>query len=533
MNFAARIAAVWALGALLGPALADDKDLQQAIQGAAQDLGNSEWRKAQHELEKARRDFAESKDASLRAQYTFYSGLVDHQCSDDRKVAAADRESARLRGIAAYETYLQSNPDSGGALNNLAQLYAQGDADQRKKALGLYERAAAVKDPRATTYELNRIKLLGDMGATDQALRETRKVSAARVADSDAALELELSLLRRLGPADGIANYVRRLNGLGRVNSAIDTSLAEFDRRTSSREPILVALAETFANPVLTDLPERFIKTEAAQRLSKHANDGDIGAGVSQLLMLFDQKITPNGMTWWRQDFNPYDEQRTGSRSAAALTLARALGDRCRLAGRDHYPCAETYYRFAIDFTNATADPQAFLALAQILASTGRQEELAGVAKRYEAALFNGKETAYGRESKPRIFQFHMALGTMYAYIGKWEDPQRPWAGAVFQLQHARDVAKEYNAGSSANGHLDFPEQAAELLSTGYERTGKIDESARVRVEAAEEYLAVGDKASAATLLDKDWRASLPAKTDVGLVRRASELGARAGVKYD
>ena len=92
---------------------------------------------------------------------------------------------------------------------------------------------------------------------------------------------------------------------------------------------------------------------------------------------------------------------------------------------------------------------------------------------------------------------------------------------------------QKLKAGSDAKTTLPFsPEQAAEMLSTGYATTGKFDDSTRIRVEVAEEYLATGDRESAAALLDKEWRASVPATTDQTLLRRAAVAGERAGVNY-
>lgn len=512
-------------------AKADDKELSQSIEGAAQHLASNEWRKADHELTTATRDLGETKNEKLRAEYLFYSSLVQQQCSDDPKVAQADRQQARHKAISAYESYLQKKPTSGGALNNLAQLYAQ-DPALRTKALELYDQAVAQKDSRASAYSLNRAKLLKDMGLGERALQSSR---AAVQGDrrNTAALSLTLDLLQQGGKTADIADFLHQLNASGSVQRSLDTGLEEIERLKSAREPVLIALAESLANPTLTELPDSFVKSDFASRLSKHAEDQDIGVGVQELLQLYRQPGKPLSLVWWRHDFFGGEEEfRPKTRVNALLNLARALGDRCRLAGKEHYECAEGYYRFAIDFTGATADPGAFLSLAEIYVNTGRQAELATVAKQYEQALFRGKMTAYGRENKPKIYQFHLALGMMYAYLGKWSDPHWEAAGAVFQLKHAQDTAAEYNQSGHAADRIQFPVEAAAFLSDGYAKLGASNDSARVRVEAAEASLEAGDKESAADLLNADWWKSLPATVDAALLNRVAAASVKAGVVH-
>jgi len=163
--------------------------------------------------------------------------------------------------------------------------------------------------------------------------------------------------------------------------------------------------------------------------------------------------------------------------------------------------------------------------------NTDRQGQLAEIADKYERALFQGKGTAYARENKPKIVQFHLALGTMYAYLGKWEDPTSKPAGAIFQLEHARQVAGEYNQNGNPNDRLQFPAEAAELLSDGYVKAGRTKDSTRLRVETAEEMIVFGDKRGAAAVVNEKWIATLPADTDVAIKGRVRRVDAAVKVK--
>ena len=456
------------------------------------------------------------------ADKQFYAALDYQQRAEDPQAPAQDRTKYLDGAIKSYEAYLQANPTSAGALNNLAQLYAQ-DPARRDQALALYDRAIATKDPRASSYELNRARLLADSGGGARAFQASLALLKADRRNT-AAQSLAQALAQKSGDTTEIAAYVRSLDESGLVLRAIETGVDELDRLPAKREPILVAIVEALADPVLSDLPGDFLKGPTAQRLRKHVEATEIGGGVRELLGLYEKPADARSLVWWRKDFYDHEELPPKTRAGAMLYLARALGDRCRRAGKQNFECAEAYYKFAIDFTGASADPESFLSLAQIYMNTGRQGQLAEIADKYESALFRGKGTAYARENKPKIVQFHLALGTMYAYLGKWDDPASRPAGAIFQLEHARQVAGEYNQNGNPNDRLQFPAEAAELLSDGYEKAGRTKDSTRLRVETAEEMIAYGDKRGAAQVVNEKWIATLPADIDVGLKGRVDRV---------
>jgi len=526
MNAPVGLGILIALVTWLPSAWADDKELAASIDQAAQQLAVKDWQKAEQGIKKASTYLGESKDDNLRAQLLFYSALTQQQRAGDTGVDAAQRQAAREQAITDYESYIKLNPESASARNNLAQLYAQ-DPAQRKQALQLYDRAIALNDPRVDAYRLNRAALLAEMGESTQALQASRDLLKANP-HNPAARSLMSNLLQKSGSTAEVADYVRQLKASGLVEASMEAAVSQIEARNQAREPILVAFAESLADPALTELPAELVESATWKRLLKRGAGADIGAGVQELAAVFDKPPEPQTLTWWRRDAYQHGEYEPKTRAAAMLELARALGDRCRRAGKGHYDCAERYYRFSIDFTGATADPEAFLSLAEILVAGGRQNELASVAKQYEQALFRGKGTAYERENKPKIFRFHLALGMMYAYLEKWSDPQWKPAGAVFQLQHALDVAADYNRGGQGE-RLQMPPQAAAQLSDGYAKLGQPAASAKVRVEAAEVLLAEGDRRSAAELLNTKWRESLPETVDAALLSRVDAARARAG----
>jgi len=514
--------AILCLGASVA-AQADDKELQQAIAGASQDLAENEWRKAQRELDKARGDFKDSQDSELRAQYGFYSALVNHQCADDAKVPQAERTQARTAAIAGYKEYLQTHPKSGGTLNNLAQLYAQ-DPAQQQWALELYDQAVALQDARSSAYELNRAKLQGEMGLNDAALKSSAEVLKKDRRNS-AAQDLSLALLEKSGDIEGIARFIRGLAETGAVGTAVDTAVREIERLPGKREPVLVVLAETLANPTLQDMPGKFGASDTAKSLARFTEAPDIGGGVKELLALYEKPGDPRASYWWHQDFRYRDDQEGWFRGTTFTTLARALGDRCRRAGAESYPCAEAYYNFALEFSRPYIDTDAFLALAQIYGTTDRRDKLTAIEKRYEGELFSGKGDSISRGDLRKEYDFHLALGTMYSYLDKWSNPQWAPASAVYQLENARRVAEQYNRRNPTKPQLDFPAESAGMLSTGYEKSGDFNRAARVRVEAAKKAADAGDQYGARELIDPKWMSTLPTKgVDKAVVDQAVVL---------
>jgi tetratricopeptide (TPR) repeat protein len=533
VNRATRVLGALLLAGWFATAHADDQALARALDGAAQSLAAGDWRNAQAALSGASADQAATQSNDLRARYLFLTALAEHLCAEDASAPQQVRAGARARAINGYETYLKVNPKSGGALNNLAQLYAQ-DPAARDRALQLYDAAVSQQDARTGIYAVNRAKLLADMGRNSDALSASR-AAVKQDRRNEAAQDLTLELLEKSGSSADIARFVRDLRLSGLVNRSIETALRELARMPGGREAVLVALAESLADPTLSELPDQFAGSAAAKVLTGLAGATDIGGGASELLRLYREPGRPQGFSWWRSDFDEHEELREGTRAIALLTLARTLGDRCRRAGKASFDCAEKYYRFAIDFTGATADPTAFLSLAQVYADTGRKDKLAGIAKDYETKLFNGKNTAYGRENKPRIVQFHLALGTMYSYLGQWQGTSGGdfggADGAIFQLQHAHDVAAEYNAGGGKP--LVFSSQAAEMLADAYEKGGDPKRSVTTRLAGAEDALAAGDKTGAKQLINDKSRAQVNQSTDQAVKARLRNIDVRVSGVQD
>ncbi|MCC6773495.1 MAG: hypothetical protein IT360_20095 [Gemmatimonadaceae bacterium] len=103
--------------------------------------------------------------------------------------------------------------------------------------------------------------------------------------------------------------------------------------------------------------------------------------------------------------------------------------------------------------------------------------------------VFGGKMNAYELQDVPRIRRFHTALGAFFASRGVWERGAR---GAIFQLEHMREMTRRINAEHRPAPPLyDSPELLLQLHE-GYCRTGATQRAAALAREIAAEYRRLG-----------------------------------------
>lgn len=163
---------------------------------------------------------------------------------------------------------------------------------------------------------------------------------------------------------------------------------------------------------------------------------------------------------------------------------------------------AENYYLLAINFVDQRyADPKSFLDLADFYINTGQQERLKEIRYQYENRLFHGKGDDYrdvhAKKLKwKNIYEYHQALGFMYAHLKEWENPRVRYASAIFQLDHAIIAANNFNRYAAQREEIqpiEVSPQIFALLSHAYFETNRAERGTRVAVAAAENYLNEGN----------------------------------------
>lgn len=445
-------------------------------------------------FDEARQELQQSVDADSnpadRGRAYFYLGLCEQQRARSLP-AGPQRQTALQAARDYYQQALGANPKSGGALNNLAQV--QADLGDLEAANATLERALALGDGRQALYQSTRARLLS-AGPLDARALQALLDAALASPDDDAA---RARLVQAAAPANPalIVELATALLSNGYAGAAEDVCAQGLAAAPALGKQLLVLLARTLAAQSYE--PTSFDKTKAstAQVLARLRGDATVGSGANQLLALhLSPKPEAAAYSWWMQGYNRYSPPARDAPHLALRVLAIRLGDWYRRVGTGEALLqAEPYALLAVELSGNTADPTAILGLAEIYANTDRKDKLREVSDRYAGSLFEGKAAAYMEKNDELIYQFHLALGTIYGYLEQWESPGWSPASAIFQLEHARETAERINRSTPDCGAncRTVPPMAIQLLATAYEKTGKPEQAVRVRAEAAETYVKV------------------------------------------
>ncbi len=422
------------------------------------------------------------------AQGEFYLGLLYQSLA----AQAADPEARRLHLEAAvphYQRALQGLPGSGPTLNNLARVL--GELGEFGRAEEITARALALDDGKQASYLRTRADLADWRGASpgDRLARWQAALEAAP--DDEVARQKFVAVALSARPA-AIGETTQRLLDSGAVQSAEVLLTEVLPQHPAPRESLLLQLADVLAAGHYD--PRSFDRT--ARVLQRLATDSDVGAAARELL---DLHVKPSprrdAYPWWTRDYQDYAPSNPKGRSARFRRLVLALGDSYRVQGGETgLRRAQPYAELALELSGNTADPRAVLLLADVYANTGQKDRLRDVSNTYVQKLFQGKGEAYASGNQRQIYEHHLALGSVFAYLEQWENPQWAPASAIFQLEHARRTAASFNRSlsTSSGQQLVVPPSAIEMLSGGYLATNRPEQSVKVCIESARVYEAQG-----------------------------------------
>jgi len=436
-------------------------------------------------------------DKTLESRFLFYSGLTLQQKALNTK---NDQKKKNLLFKAAgyYNRMLQIKPESGAALNNLAQIYAEmGEYD---KSDYFFQQGIRTGGTRKGLYALNYAQQLQARGETSGALFYALKAADEQPSDLNAHKAV-VKQIWQLKDSQSCLQYLWSLMKHGAVNRARETALDALsspdvfnDNRTQFLVVITAALARQYDNPA------GFINSETGSRLSALGENSDLQRPVNELFGLHEKTAPDKYDSWWWNQWRPFLPSAVSGREAFRR-LAHSLAKHRRAApGQQAITAAERYYNIAIGFGSHDADPESFLELADLYVNTGRVEKLAELSRRYETSLYRGKADGYQKRNWANIYKFHSALGFVYAHLGQWENPDPYYASAVFQLKHALTAARNHNHEAASSGTkttITISAQIPALLSKAYFETNHFEKGVNTAVTYAEIFLKEGrpDKA--------------------------------------
>ena len=149
-------------------ALPQDQALDQLARSGKQALAAKAYNQAFRDFDEGRLAAKAAGDRKWEADFLFYLGLVRQQQSAEPGGAPDRVRPTKQEAASWYQGMLELRPDSGAALNNLAQLSSE--LGQKEEAAKLLEKAVALRDSREAFYSLNLADLLSSTGDPKKAI---------------------------------------------------------------------------------------------------------------------------------------------------------------------------------------------------------------------------------------------------------------------------------------------------------------------------------------------------------------------------
>ncbi len=281
-----------------------------------------------------------------------------------------------------------------------------------------------------------------------------------------------------------MADLLLKLANRGEVAAAqslaLDLLRRPFD--ASGKRALLSAVAGTLAMQHVD--PSGFDALPLAARLTALRDDRLVGGGVAELLLLYRGTTDRNAYRWWRE----------GGPDPRFTALISDVGS----SAKDRR-AAEAYFRLALEYSDGRS-ADAFVELANLLYAQKRIGELESLTRQYQEAMFDAKGMAIAARDYGAEYRFHVALGTMYAYLDRWGSEGEP-ASAIYQLTQAQRAAEDYNRGLTWGPKIPTDSKTVELLATCYTKTNQNDRAVALRIDTAEAFAAEGRKTAANGLL--------------------------------
>jgi tetratricopeptide (TPR) repeat protein len=481
-------------------ALPQNQALEQQARSGKQALAAKAYDQAFQAFDEGRVAAQAAGDRKWEADFLFYMGLVRQQQSAEPGGAPDAVRPTQQEAAGWYRRMLDLRPDSGAALNNLAQVYSE--LGQKEEAAKLLENAVALRDSREAFYSLNLADLLSSTGDPKRAIDYYKRALKEYPEDTRAHLSLVKAYVALNTP--DLLPYLWALVEKGLVMRAQESALSALPAvkwRAREKEELLAVVVVSLGKQFYD--PSQFPKTEAASSLAKLARDEAVGGGAAEILNLHQLRgPNPSAFPWWARRGDPYQEPPRGvwPRDGFRM-LIRSLGAWHQQAGNARQ--AEAYYLLAVGLVPEQPDPEAVLQLADLYSAGKDLLRLEAMTEQYATALFLGKKLAYRGSHLEKIYKYHRALGVVYAHLGRWGSGATP-TSAIFQLEHAQSIAEQFNQQAVQQGRterLSVEPRMLKLLADGYDANKMSRAASRTRLELAERYEKEGDTQAARAAL--------------------------------
>jgi tetratricopeptide (TPR) repeat protein len=443
-------------------------------------------------------------DPDVKARLDFRQAVTLQQMATAPEVE--NPEETLMRAARLYHSYLKQNPDSTAAANNLAKIYetlgnaASRDSDHDKaKALfrradAYYQKAITPNNSSQALYLKNYAEFLERKGDWKKA----KETYAQLIKKHPVPPTLQESLARTYleHGLDDLADYLWKMLDAGYVSqsgeTALDTLLQSLNVRNENRVELLTIFCAALAQG--TEERSSFTGSDLGRQFNRLRDDSYLGEGAEEVYQLFQgQTFDPDDYNWWASnDLNSSKPDKVLSPIEGFRALIRSLGSRSKRT--KNMEMAESYFNLAAKILPSETDPAAIRDLVHMYAEANRLDKIKDVLGEFKGWLYDGKQAAIWNSDLEKMFQYHQTLGELYALIGQWGDSNQV-TSAVFQLEHARDASIEIQRRSPEElpETYQFTPQMVDMLSRAYVKTGRADDSLKLRIDQAETFNKAGN----------------------------------------
>ncbi|MEM7588061.1 MAG: tetratricopeptide repeat protein [Acidobacteriota bacterium] len=495
---------------------------EAALASGRADLEAGRYEEALEHFRRGRRQARDADDDAGEARLMFYQALSWQRQAQ----ATPDDSRAMLRRAARlYRKVLAADRNAVSAAGNLARVYVQ--LGQNEEAEAAFRRAIAAADVRQAFYTESYADFLAAQGDWRRAAGLYRQVVLANPQSASAHRKLlDHGLHEDLA---GLMKYLGELLAQGQVVRAQESAVLAMEMGSPSPGQLtaLLELVVTSLSRQLYDPANFRIEVDPDRRLWEFRDDPIIGPGVRELFALHEgDGLVPNRFPWWTGNSGTGNSELSPTASAleAFRSLARSLGERHQRVDRSER--AENLYRLAAHLEPYRIDPLALRDLADLYLAQGQRDAVERLATDYEPQL---QTLMAASDQSGQLFDYRTSLGRMFVHLEAWGDPSTV-PSALYQLEQGREVAALIDgfwlpqprvAASASETQMllfamakatggeaqylwrspTFDEGLANLLAQGYEATGHLEDSYRVRLETAASYMVAGIPETAQQLL--------------------------------
>jgi len=417
---------------------------------------------------------------------------------DAKSETDATRKKTLLTEAAfAFEQALILEPETGAALNNLAQVYA--DLGRDAEAERLFEKAVHLdilqleavsqRTPVLRSfYHRNYGDFLIRKGEWERAAVQYRQAVKEEPRDRQAHESLVNALVQH--QPEALPEYLSFLIERGQVVWAEEVALDRL-REAASEEYLTLLVA---ARAEQAPSPEQLLPEPVADVLRGLIGPSEVNESAREILLLGrGEDFDPASYAWWAE--------RSQSLSGSGLRPRQAFRSLIRTFGEaqrqeERFDQARDYLRLGVLLSRDEPDLLAFRRMLDLPSAAKDVETIDRLAE------WNEKLLRGSRVPQDDLYLYRHDLGLHYAFLGEWDRERSPLS-AAYQLERATALTNTQSPPvvGRPGGDPPFDARIYARLMERYVDADRPAEAEQAWQELADAYRARGMEAEADLLL--------------------------------